>query len=86
MMNPEHSSEKRSRQLSTITSPKNKLEFLRQSTEADLQSCQSTCMDTISVREMEVLPNLNSELGEVLPKLIKTQSNRCSDTENSETH
>lgn len=38
-----------------------------------MQSCQSTCMDSISVKEMEMLPSLNSEIGEVIPKLIKSE-------------
>ena len=73
-VNPESGSSgaKKSRQLSGISSPRHKLELLRTSNDADMQSCQSTCLDTISVREMEMLPNLHSEMGDVLPKLIKS--------------
>ena len=46
-----------------------------------MHSCQSTCMDSISVKEMEMLPNLNSELGEVIPKMIKSELCQIADTD-----
>ena len=76
-MNPESgSSEKkqtRSRLRSSIASPKKALELQRLHTDADMQSCQSTCMDSVSVREIETLPNLSAEF-EMLPMVLQAES------------
>lgn len=53
---------------------KSSVELTRMATETDMHSCQSTCFDTISLRELENLPILNSEL-ETLPKLIRKEQN-----------
>ena len=86
-VNPESNSGKKFHQ-SSQTSPRRKVELIRMSTEADMQSCQSTCMDSISVKELELLPSLNSELGDVIPKQIKSEISRIADTDkrNNEKH